>query len=411
MNGSAVDKLRIKEPLVEKKGNYVLLGKYSTTVPGLKVCDISGPYKEVFDTESENEDVYNKIFGNKLSSRVIVAFGLSGSGKTYTLMGTDEKPGLIPRFIQQNNDKTITCRSVQLYKGDMYDTLFNYGEHKNVLENDTDEFTYFNEGEKINIDTKKYKEVKDNQEKIENDFNQKNLEKLTPSKFKGYSEFKKIYEIIKKNRPTRSTAYNPDSSRSHLFIFFEVDDKLVTFVDLGGFENRETLSGTIMTKKEEEGIPINGELQVIKETFKQLLRNERNDGEIKALMDNTSSGAKLGAWKILNYLLYKKPEVKLDIILCTQYYRGNPTYYDQGKNCRNARSIKNSITVNICNYFSRVWSLTNTTLQFGNFLLHGSNLLGTSFGRRRSYQRIRKYTPYRKQLKSRRMSRKKYLSK
>jgi len=126
------------------------------------------------------------------------------------------------------------------------------------------------------------------------------------------------------------------------------------------------------------------------------------------------NGARLGAWKILNYLLYKKPEVKLDIILCTQFFRGNPEYSDQGANCRNARSIKDSKTINACNYFSRVWSLTNTTLQFGNFLLHGSDLLNTTtsrFGRRRSYQRIRKHTPYRKQLKSRRMSRKKYLSK
>jgi hypothetical protein len=155
-----------------------------------------------------------------------------------------------------------------------------------------------------------------------------------------------------------------------------------------------------MTEKEEEGIPINGELKVIKETFKQLLRNERNDGTIEDLMnDKNSSGARLGAWKILNYLLYKKPEVKLDIILCTQYYRGKPEYSDQGAICKNARTIKDSKTIYACNYFSRVWSLTNTTLQFGNFLLRGKDFIPTTtnrFGRRRSYQRIRKHTasPY-----------------
>ena len=429
MNGTAVDRLRIEEPLVKKEGNYVLLGKYSNTSSMTKVCDISGPYKEVFDFDSKNKDVYNKIFGNEVSSRVIVAFGLSGSGKTYTLMGTTENPGLIPRFIKENNDKQITCQSVQLYKGNMYDTLFDYNifdnqEHKNVLYNDQEKFTYFNDSSNGKMEINTEKVVKDKEGKIVDDFD---LKKLSQKTFTGYSAFKDVYEIIKNNRPTRSTAYNPDSSRSHLFIFFKVGDKIVTFVDLGGYENRETLSGEKMTEKEEEGIPINGELKVIKETFKQLLRNERNDGTIEDLMnDKNSSGARLGAWKILNYLLYKKPEVKLDIILCTQYYRGKPEYSDQGAICKNARTIKDSKTIYACNYFSRVWSLTNTTLQFGNFLLRGKDFIPTTtnrFGRRRSYQRIRKHTaspyastlrvdtPYRKQLKSRRMSRKKYLSK
>ena len=395
MKGSAMDKLRIKEPLVKKKDNYVLFGKYSNTSPMTAVCDISGPYKEVFDITSKNEDVYNKIFYNT-GSRVIVAFGLSGSGKTYTLMGTPENPGLIPKFINENTNKTITCQSVQLYEGEMYDTLFNYKPHTSVLENDQDKFTYFNEG-KTGINTKM------NDDNYVDDFDLDKMN-LTTNTFQDYSEFERIYDIIKKNRPTRSTENNPDSSRSHLFIFFKVDNKLVTFVDLGGYEQPKPGS-TI--QKEVEGNFINGELLVIKETFKQLLsdRSTKNIKEIKKL--SSQGGARIGAWKILNKLLFKKPDVKLDIILCTQYYRGSPTYSEQGNFCRDARKNKDLSIMGACNYFSRVWSLTNITLQFGNYLLRGNNLLRTSFGRRRSYHRIRKHTapPYRKQLKSR-MSRK-----
>ena len=39
-------------------------------------------------------DVYNEF-----KSGVIFSYGVTNSGKTYTVIGNKEKPGLLPRFI------------------------------------------------------------------------------------------------------------------------------------------------------------------------------------------------------------------------------------------------------------------------------------------------------------------------
>lgn len=66
---------------------------------------------EVFDVESKNVDIYNTAISSMVSSAIeginvtIFAYGATSSGKTYTMNGISEDPGMIPRFIEHIFDQ------------------------------------------------------------------------------------------------------------------------------------------------------------------------------------------------------------------------------------------------------------------------------------------------------------------
>lgn len=387
------DKKRINKPLVEKitsnsYEDYVVLSddynKYEYESNINKPCKLSGPYTKVFGFGDNNNDMYNKIF-DKIDDKIVIVFGLSGSGKTYTLFGEN---GLVEQFINKNSNNPIKCKSVQIYKGDLYDTLKeDYGIQK--LTNEKDKFEYFtDDSNKLKLETNNFKDPKN--------FKDNYYDNLKSIEFTGYEKFKSdIYEnLIQKNRPVRSTKLNPNSSRSHLFIFFEIGGKTVTFVDLGGFEKPK---GRNEEKNEldQEGQIINGELGVVKETLKTLIREKDCPlNKIKKLESVT--GTRTGVWNILTSMPRNIDENGngINIILCTQYFQGDSTYTKE--NCQKINQtaiLKKSDTEekNKCNYYNRIWSLTNRTLQLGNYLVRENDncitLQSSKFGKQRSYKR------------------------
>lgn len=60
-------------------------------------------FSEIFDSEVTQFEVYEKCIGDKISSEesfTVLTYGTSGSGKTFTLLGDDIRPGIIPRALE-----------------------------------------------------------------------------------------------------------------------------------------------------------------------------------------------------------------------------------------------------------------------------------------------------------------------
>lgn len=60
-------------------------------------------FSEIFDSEVSQREVYEKCIGEKIMSEesfTVLTYGTSGSGKTFTLLGDDIRPGIIPRSLE-----------------------------------------------------------------------------------------------------------------------------------------------------------------------------------------------------------------------------------------------------------------------------------------------------------------------
>jgi len=117
------------------------------------------------------------------------------------------------------------------------------------------------------------------------------------------SEFNKIFnDIIEKNRFTRSTLYNPDSSRSHLFIVFKINGIKLTVADLAGAEAPDEY----ISNAYKEGYFILDSLHQLQ----QIIQNYSNTGNLTNTFDilkPLSSGGKLNL-KQVPYNIYKNIE-------------------------------------------------------------------------------------------------------
>lgn len=60
-------------------------------------------FSEIFDSSVSQRDVYDKCISQKIESAeslTILTYGTSGSGKTFTLLGDGNRPGIIPRSLE-----------------------------------------------------------------------------------------------------------------------------------------------------------------------------------------------------------------------------------------------------------------------------------------------------------------------
>lgn len=58
----------------------------------------------------------------------VFAYGATGAGKSYTMHGTAEQPGIIPRAVAQlfdavSPDTTLTMSALEIYNNQLYDLL------------------------------------------------------------------------------------------------------------------------------------------------------------------------------------------------------------------------------------------------------------------------------------------------
>ena len=95
-------------------------------------------FDHLFNPESTNEDIYNEVVFDVVSKAIngyhgsIFTYGQTSSGKTYTMTGTRENPGIIPLVIfdifdrveeADDRDFTIRLNYLEVYKEQVKDLL------------------------------------------------------------------------------------------------------------------------------------------------------------------------------------------------------------------------------------------------------------------------------------------------
>jgi len=189
--------------------------------------------KSVFDFDAvfspaRQEEVFrecNDLMQSALDGHnvTVFAYGQTSAGKTHTLFGQPGQPGLAPRMIQEiyrivdkESDRfahTISASMLELYKNDLVDLLSKDSPRAAIAKK-----------EKLAIRTDKNGSVQ--------------IENLLEEVCQNAAELHELLERGHRQRTTRATAMNSQSSRSH--IIFTVR---VTQVNL---ETGEQLRGKIM---------------------------------------------------------------------------------------------------------------------------------------------------------------------
>lgn len=190
-------------------------------------------FSEIFDTDSSQVSVFCSLGKYVLENisqgynACIMAYGQTNSGKTYTMLGTPQNPGLVPRICEKLFDYTIDVSYLELYNEELYDLI----------------------GTKTNLQI-----VQDSVFGIY----VKNLEKV---RLNNYEHLLDILDKGNAKRQTGATESNLRSSRSHAIIILHILQKIdgkdrickLYLVDLAGCERLDPRS-TAMRQQETKKI-------------------------------------------------------------------------------------------------------------------------------------------------------------
>jgi hypothetical protein len=163
------------------------------------------PFYDVFDKDTNNEGIFNKIKPTikQIDDGYHIAlfgYGYSGSGKSYTLLNTSGNDiGILIRTVDHNIERGFPVTVVRIQE--LYNKSFN--------PNKTDNYSISNC-------------LKD----IITEMNLKNNDSLNIKNVESFNKLlKDIEEFRKKEGRIKPTINNPESSRGHLFITLTVGDK------------------------------------------------------------------------------------------------------------------------------------------------------------------------------------------
>nr|KIR84567.1 microtubule motor protein [Cryptococcus tetragattii IND107] len=185
-------------------------------------------FEKCHDEKSTQEEVFEHVEplldqAWKGINTTIFAYGVTGAGKTHTMQGTKEEPGLIPRAVKVILQKrtllpasiNISMSYVEILKDEVYDLLGSRTEpRKRAIRMSAG-------GQNVIAD-------------------------LVHQPISSWEEFEAIYDTASKTRKTASTKLNSSSSRSHAILtihleMLESSNKVnhgkICFTDLAGSEN------------------------------------------------------------------------------------------------------------------------------------------------------------------------------
>ncbi|CAG8516405.1 3900_t:CDS:10 [Ambispora leptoticha] len=232
---------------------------------------------EIF--ENDVKPLLEPVLNGK--NATIFAYGVTGSGKTYTIQGTETRPGIIPRTVQT----LFEIKGLSKYSLDL---RLSYIEIYKEVINDL----------LVPRDTAPSGGLT-----IRQGFdNQIYLPNLTEKKINTYEEFKKIFRGACRNRSTAATKLNIMSSRSHADMCIYIsctnnETKNTIFsklhlIDLAGSEdNRRTENGK---ERIAESGAINKSLfalnQVVEALNQGLSRIPYRDSKLTRLLQDSLGG-------------------------------------------------------------------------------------------------------------------------
>ena len=195
-------------------------------------------FSKVFGENSTQEEVFeytckplidDLILNNK--SGLVFTYGMTNAGKTFTVIGTPEKPGILPQALrnlldydnEQNNNKTeniFYCNFVEIYNEDVFDLLADDPSEKNKF-------------------FKKKLNVKENLNSVFF------LQDVTYEKLDSLESFNNILNKGISKKVHSSTNLNQNSSRSHTIfkIILINNNKDITKID---FSTEELISLSVV---------------------------------------------------------------------------------------------------------------------------------------------------------------------
>ena len=229
-------------------------------------------FTEIFGENTKNIEIYQKIcktsveeLFSKHKNSLIFVYGITNSGKTYTVNGDLENPGILQyslsklveefkKLKEKNDEWKLTCTYIEIYNEEIFDLL---SVERNKLKLAGSSNKFYPQGAII-----------------------KNI--------KEYDDFTNAFEIGEFNRSKGNTNSNPYSSRSHAIFRVELSYKgnsdknkiylepvSLCIVDLAGAE-RVSKSGVKGNGLKEAG-NINKSLHCLKKCFKAMEANSKNN--------------------------------------------------------------------------------------------------------------------------------------
>ncbi|XP_052829127.1 kinesin-like protein KIF22 isoform X1 [Octopus bimaculoides] len=249
--------------------------------------NIKYKFTTVFDADSTQDDVYktfvapklDKVFNGKNMS--VLAYGATGTGKTYTMIGTSDKPGIVPQALRDLFQTIETATNgmhtyrmklsfLEIYNEKVIDLLI-------VSKSDL----------QIWEDTNKNIIV----------------HRLSVKEIASYEEFESIFLPAMSQRTTVSSNLNSHSSRSHTILMviiektqvyspFRTSVSKIQFVDLAGSENNK-LSGNKGLRMRESSC-INKSLFVLHEVVDAVRSGQKRipyrDSKLTRLLQDSFGG-------------------------------------------------------------------------------------------------------------------------
>lgn len=210
---------------INVRGIYSLYDNLNNHQMYLSPPNNQEPLKGVFD---QLKDGYsNFIFG----------YGYSGSGKTYTLYGKDQDIGIIQYGLNDllnENYKVELIYSFDIYGIMKYNTTNGLTVESNIIKY-IDKQDEFNDSINHNIYL--------------------NSQRINPTLIDStnlYKVFSNLNEFRKTNKCIKETINNPESSRGHLFLTFEISKNgktsYLTVIDMAGIEDPIAIIGFYFEK-------------------------------------------------------------------------------------------------------------------------------------------------------------------
>ncbi|CAN8287970.1 unnamed protein product [Cochlearia groenlandica] len=250
-------------------------------------------FDRVFQPDSSQDDVFLEIEPIIKSvidgyNACIFAYGQTGTGKTYTMEGCPETPGIVPRAIkglfkqvdESNHRFVIKFSMLEIYMGSLRDLLVSQA---------TKPIAPIPPSLVIHTDSK----------------GEIDIENLVTIKVNDCNQVMKLYKLGCRNRATASTNSNSASSRSHCMIRVSItcvgaterrrETNKIWLVDLGGSERVSKTRATGL--RFDEGRAINRSLSALGDVINSLQHKNshipyRNSKLTQVLQDSLGQDSK-----------------------------------------------------------------------------------------------------------------------
>ncbi|CEF60468.1 Kinesin-like protein at 67A [Strongyloides ratti] len=229
-------------------------------------------FDSVFGPESSNEEIHHSTTEHLINlvsqgnNATIFAYGATGAGKTYTMVGTKEKPGLMPLMTSSLYEKIKNTKFTEIYNELIKDLLNPSSPILDLLED-----------EKGNV----------------------NIPRLTKIRAINKDKLLQILQNGNQRRTKEATAANKESSRSHAILEVSVynEKKLhgkLYLIDLAGSERASQTQNRGQRLK--EGAAINKSLLALGNVINSLSSNSKGryvnyrDSKLTRLLKDSLGG-------------------------------------------------------------------------------------------------------------------------